>query len=388
MLNPVLQRALNELGTREHKPIELDSPVPIEELPTPALVIDRNAFSNNLAQMSRHVQTHDKGFRPHAKTHKCPEICRQQLAQGAVGVCAAKVSEAAVLVAAGVESILITSPLTTAAKVLVLRQLLETSDQLAVVVDSTAGLALLEEYLDASHQLGVMIDLDISMGRTGARENDLVLSLLARIEQHSALNFRGFQHYAGHVMHIHGWEKRRAKSLKLWDQVRERLNNMGVTYPVLTGGGTGTYNIDMEVPELTDIQVGSYVFMDEEYRQIGSATGERFDDFAVSLTLLCTAISQPSQQAITLDGGYKAMASETVMPVSDDLAETRFRFAGDEHGVLLSEAALQAVKLGQQVRLVTPHCDPTANLHDMYWIQEADGLIHSGWPISARGCSW
>ena len=163
---------------------------------------------------------------------------------------------------------------------------------------------------------------------------------------------------------------------------------MGVAYPVLTGGGTGTYNIDMEVPELTDIQVGSYVFMDEEYRQIGSATGDRFDDFAVSLTLLCTAISQPSQQAITLDGGYKAMASETVMPVSDDLAETGFRFAGDEHGVLLSEAALQAVKLGQQVRLVTPHCDPTANLHDMYWIQEADGLIHSGWPISARGCSW
>ncbi|NOX52249.1 MAG: DSD1 family PLP-dependent enzyme, partial [Gammaproteobacteria bacterium] len=115
---------------------------------------------------------------------------------------------------------------------------------------------------------------------------------------------------------------------------------------------------------------------------------DRFDDFEVSLTIACTTISQPMDGAITVDGGFKSMASDTVFPVPYDLAATKFRFAGDEHGVLISKESMQSVTLGQVIQLVTPHCDPTVNLHDYYWVQEEDGLIHSCWPVSARGCTW
>ena len=163
---------------------------------------------------------------------------------------------------------------------------------------------------------------------------------------------------------------------------------MGVEYDVLTGCGTGTYDIDTAVAEITDLQVGSYVFMDEEYRQIGGRDGPRFEDFEVALTVACAAISRPAPGALTVDGGYKSMASDTVAPAVDVLFDTRYRFAGDEHGILLSDTSLAGVKLGDVLRVVAPHCDPTANLHDRYWVLEPDGLVHGCWPISARGCSW
>ena len=128
--------------------------------------------------------------------------------------------------------------------------------------------------------------------------------------------------------------------------------------------------------------------MDEEYRQVETAQQTRFEDFEVALTVACSTISQPRQGAMTVDGGYKAFASDSVAPVSDELAQVTFHFAGDEHGVLVLPAGEQGLRLGQVVQFVTPHCDPTVNLHDYYWVQEADGMIHSCWPITARGCAW
>jgi D-serine deaminase-like pyridoxal phosphate-dependent protein len=139
---------------------------------------------------------------------------------------------------------------------------------------------------------------------------------------------------------------------------------------------------------MTDLQVGSYIFMDEEYRAIGSAEGERFNAFELSLSVACTTISQPQGTTITVDGGYKAFASDSVNPVCDDIPDVEFRFAGDEHGVLILAEGQQEIQLGQVIQFATPHCDPTVNLHEYYWIQEADGLIHSCWPITGRGCSW
>ena len=156
---------------------------------------------------------------------------------------------------------------------------------------------------------------------------------------------------------------------------------------VVTGGGTGTYDIDCDVPLVTDLQVGSYVFMDEEYRRIGSRSGARFDDFEVALTVAATAISQPRDGALTVDAGFKAFASDTVNPEPLDLPGTQYRFAGDEHGVLLLRTPTQEPLLGTVQRFVTPHCDPTVNLYDWYWICR-DGLVTELWPIAARGCSW
>ena len=157
---------------------------------------------------------------------------------------------------------------------------------------------------------------------------------------------------------------------------------------MVTGCGTGTFNIDCDVEVVTDLQVGSYVFMDQEYRLIGGEAGDLFDDFEVSLTVATTAISQPmGAKAVTVDGGYKVFASDSVNPEPLDVADSRFRFFGDEHGVLLLPEGSQQPTLGSLQRFITPHCDPTVNLHDAYWVHD-DDEVYSRWPISARGCSW
>lgn len=379
----------DQIRARPTTPLSLEQPIRIQDLPTPALVLERAVFDRNLARMAAHVESHDKGFRPHAKTHKCPEISKQQFAAGAVGICVAKVSEAVAQTGAGVDRVLITSPITTSGKAGILDRLCGEGHDLMIVVDSLAGLAQLKNEIAPEHRLQILIDLDVNMGRTGARDDRLIQTLIEAVNADPRFTFRGFQFYAGHVMHIEGFSARREASLGLWETVCRRIESFSDCNPeIVTGCGTGTYNIDIEVDLITDLQVGSFVFMDEEYRQIGGPDSDRFTDFDVSLTIATTTISQPMEGAITVDAGYKAMASDTVPAAVDELASTKFRFAGDEHGVLLSRESMQSVQLGDVIRLVSPHCDPTVNLHDYYWVLEDDGYVHDLWPITGRGCTW
>jgi len=277
--------------------LQLDEGVALAQLPTPALIINKPALQRNLVKMADYLAEHGKGFRPHAKTHKCPIIARMQLEAGAEGICVAKVSEAVVMVEAGVKPLLITSPITTDSKAAIVAELCQHSSELNIVVDSVAGLEVLAASIPQDLQLGVVIDLDVNMGRTGVRDVDLIKQLVERLDALPQLQFRGFQHYAGHVMHINGFAERREKSLALWAKISQRLDSLaaaGIRGDIVTGCGTGTYNIDVEVPAVTDLQVGSYIFMDEEYRQIGAPDQPRFEDFEVSLTVACTTISAPS----------------------------------------------------------------------------------------------
>jgi D-serine deaminase-like pyridoxal phosphate-dependent protein len=386
-----LSFVLEQVRARSPAAVMLADPLPVAELPTPALVLNRPALQRNIAKMSGFLAEHGKGFRPHAKTHKCPLICAEQINAGAVGVCVAKVGEAAAQIAGGVQQVLITSPVTTASKAAVVGELATVADDLSIVVDSTAGLQVMQQHLPQQANLGILIDLDIAMGRTGTRSVEKAAQLIDAVAADPRMTFKGIQHYAGHLMHLADFNERRAKSHELWQKVAElvaELASRGMHCDIVTGAGTGTYNIDVEVPILSDLQVGSYIFMDEEYRRVNSADGDRFNDFEVSLTVACTTISQPRRGTMTVDGGYKAFASDSVAPVSDELAGVEFHFAGDEHGVLVLPEGEQALRLGQVLQFVTPHCDPTVNLHDYYWVQEADGLIHSVWPITARGCAW
>jgi D-serine deaminase-like pyridoxal phosphate-dependent protein len=379
------------LRERRYDCLPFDEPVPLSQVPTPALLLDRNAFERNLRKMGEHLRSKGKGFRPHSKTHKCPLIARAQLDQGAVGVCAAKVSEALVLCHAGIDRVLITSPVTTIDKASLVAELAGAAPDLMIVVDSELGVARLEVAL-ADHEgaLKVLIDLDPRMGRTGVREQQDVVRLANRIAESQRLRLMGVQHYAGHVMHIEGHAARREASLKHWQRASEivaALRQQGFEMEIVTGGGTGTYDIDCDVGCVTDLQVGSYVFMDQEYLNIGSATGPINDDFETSLTVLTTAISQPASGAITVDAGTKGFASETVAPTCMDVAGSKFVFAGDEHGIVVLGEGSQQPLLGEKLQFVTPHCDPTVNLYDHYWVHQ-DGLVTELWPVTARGCSW
>ena len=388
-----IEFALDQAAARVSAPTTLRRPMGLDQLPTPALVLERAAMERNMRKMADHVHAAGKGFRPHSKTHKCPTIAKLQLQMGAVGICAAKISEAAIMLEAGIPSVLITSPIATPTKAQALNSLLGTYPdcELLLVVDSEQGLAALQEAIAPERRLGLLVDIDLSMGRTGTREVDTMLRLIDAVMNDVRFEFRGIQHYAGHLMHIEDYSKRRDKSLASWSRLDEfftALAGRGISPEIVTGGGTGTYDVDVAVERLTDIQVGSYIFMDEEYRVLASSGASRFEDFELALTVACSTISQPQSKTITVDGGYKAFASDSVNPVCDDLPGIEFRFAGDEHGVLILGEGQQEVRLGQVLRFAAPHCDPTVNLHDYYWILEDDGLVHSVWPISARGCSW
>jgi len=381
-----------------HRPlhaIEFDEPVALADVPTPALLLDELALSRNIARMAEFLKGHGKGFRPHAKTHKSPHVAALQLKAGAVGVCAAKVSEAIVLARAGIGPILVTSPITTRDKADLVAALVAGGARAQIVVDSALGAKVLDDAARARGvSIEVLIDIDPRLGRTGVRERDdavrLADSIASRRKQGGALQLVGVQHYAGQVMHIAGHALRREKSLKCWQSAVATcaaLRAAGHALSIITGCGTGTYDIDCEVDEITDMQVGSYVFMDQQYIDVGGRAGARLDDFEVALTVATTAISQPIRGMITVDCGFKGFASESIPPSALDLPGATYRFAGDEHGMVQLADGAQEPLLGQRITFVTPHCDPTVNLYDYYWVHR-NGYVHALWPVSARGCSW
>ena len=390
---PGVGEQLTELKLlRGWQPVPLTEPVPVNELPTPALIVDVAQLDANLQRMVDFLKARGKGVRAHAKMHKCPIVAHRQMALGAVGICAAKLAEAEILNAAGIADLLVTSPLSTRDKMQRAAALSQRSnDRAAFVVDDiecTAGLAA--EAISIGAVVAVVVDIDPDMGRTGVRGGDAVLRLVEFISKQRGLKFVGLQQYAGQVMHIKGHEERSKRSIAHWESafaIRQRVLDAGFAVGILTGGGTGSYDIDCDLPHITDLQVGSYAFMDEEYLQIGGRRGDRFDDFAPSLFVLASAISQPRSGAITLDAGYKSFAAETVPPVPTDMPGTKFRFAGDEHGILILDGNNTPPRLGDRIRLVTSHCDPTVNLYD-YLFPVVNGMVSELWPIAARGCSW
>ncbi|MGV0034851.1 MAG: alanine racemase, partial [Candidatus Azotimanducaceae bacterium WSBS_2022_MAG_OTU7] len=239
----------------------------------------------------------------------------------------------------------------------------------------------------------VFVDLDPGMGRTGIETGDKALQLVQHIGESKALNFSGLQMYAGNCMHIEGFSKRKGKYAHTMNKGIETLaliEQAGITVPVVSGGGTGTYNMESELGFINELQAGSYAFMDIEYRDIGGVIGgvdqARFLDFGVSLYVLVTAISQPQSRLITVDGGFKSFASDKMVPEFRDVEGVTFHWGGDEHGIVQLDNPSLNIQLGNKLPMLTPHCDPTVNLHDFYFPYR-DGLVHEIWPITARGFS-
>jgi 3-hydroxy-D-aspartate aldolase len=364
------------------------TPMPLAELPTPALLIDLSAFERNLRKMASHLAAKGVGLRPHAKTHKCAEIARRQLDAGAVGICCAKVSEAEALAAQGIGPILVTSPLATPDKAARLVALAKAEPRTLVVVDSPHGAGLLSKAATgAGITIGVLIDLDVGTKRTGIACGEVAVALARQVAALPGLKIHGVQAYAGHLMHVKGFEQRRQRSLDalaLAAQTRQAIEAAGIPCPIFTGGGTGTFDIDIEVPGITDLQCGSYLFMDEQYAVIGGPDSERLTAFEPALFVWSSAISQPVPGRITIDAGYKSLTNENVRPVPIDLAGVSYDWGGDEHGILEFEGE-SPLQLGDKTRVFIAHCDPTVNLFDTYHIVEGD-QVTAQWRVTARGC--
>jgi D-serine deaminase-like pyridoxal phosphate-dependent protein len=359
------------------------------DLPTPALVIDLDALTRNLDRMAAFYRGRPMLLRPHAKTHKSPIIAREQLARGAAGICVAKLREAEMMADAGISDILLTTGVVDEPRI---RRLVAIAAgcRLRVVTDHEANVDHLASAAAAAKvELGVLVDLNCGSNRSGLAPGDAAVSLAGRIARQKWLRFAGFQAFASHAMHVQGHAERRRAELEALDaavRTRQLAEKSGLDVEILSVGGTGTYDIDCDVPGVTEVQAGSYVFMDVMYRAVGGRTGEIFDDFEPALFILCTAISQPVRGEITVDAGYKASATDHQPPEPWGVGAVRYRWAGDEHGILSLDSPSREIRIGDRVLMVPGHCDPTVNLYDTYSVCSGDRLV-AQWPVAGRGMS-
>jgi D-serine deaminase-like pyridoxal phosphate-dependent protein len=327
----------------------------------------------------------------HAKTHKCAEIARRQIAAGAIGICVAKLGEAEALADAGIGSILITSPIVTERGIERLIALNARVGELMAVCDNpVVAERLAAAAVSNGRRLGLVVDIDPGMGRTGLPAGDNAAALVHAVACNRAFVFKGLQCYAGNLQHLESANERRAKSLSVLaelDRFCGRLRSEDIRPEIVTGAGTGTFDIDPDARILTEIQVGSYIFMDRQYNEVWEKSGA-VPPFATSLFLQTTVISANRAGLATTDAGFKAFATDAGSPViaSGAPAGSSYFFFGDEQGGIEYPSSDHGPRPGDVVTCAVPHCDPTVNLHDCYHLVRGD-RVEAIWPIEARGSS-
>nr|WP_157119038.1 DSD1 family PLP-dependent enzyme [Azohydromonas lata] len=355
----------------------------LAEVDTPALLLDLDAFERNLARMQAAADAAGVHLRPHAKAHKCPAVALAQMARGAVGVCCQKASEALPFLLAGVRDVHVSNELASPLKARALAQWARQA-RLSVCVDDAAQVdALAEATREAGSHLDVLVEIDIGQGRCGVADAAAVQRLLQRLAPHPQLSFAGLQAYQGGLQHLRSRDQRREQALRAAARAGEvvtALENAGVRCATVTGGGTGSVEWDLESGVYTELQPGSYAFMDRDYAD-NEAGALRFEH---ALFVATRVMSTAAGTHAVVDAGLKSLTLECGLPVlwpaDGALAYTQ---ANDEHG-LVDGAPLPA--LGSLLRLVPGHCDPTFNLHDEIVAFRGE-RVEAVWPVAARGLS-
>jgi 3-hydroxy-D-aspartate aldolase len=362
--------------------------LPIAEIPTPALMIDLDIFEKNLVTMRDACKASGRLCRPHGKAHKSPIIAKKQLDYGAHGQCAAKLGEAEVLVHGGIRDVLITAPVVGKRKIERLLALNAITPDIKVVADSAENLRDISAAAAAQHtKIKVLIDVNVGQNRTGVDLPGDAAALAQIIAKAPGLELVGIQGYGGSNQHIVGFENRRAIELLALERAvaaRRAVERAGFHVAILTVGGTGTYNIDTEIPEVTEIQPGSFIFMDSHYSSIGGREDARFADFGNSLSVYTTIISHPSKGRAITDGGNKALSTDESMPVPKGLTGVDYRPGGDEYGIIDLKEPNRPLNVGDKLEFIPGHCDTTVNLHNNFFAIRK-GLVEAVWPIEGRG---
>ncbi|MDO8910948.1 MAG: alanine racemase [Phenylobacterium sp.] len=347
-------------------------------IPTPAGVIDLDAFDRNVACMAARAKAAGLALRPHAKSHKCAALARRQLAAGAVGVCCAKLGEAEALSAAGIRGILITSSLAGAPSAARAAKLAGLDPDFAITVDHPDGATEIGQAAQAAGvTVRVVIDVDLGMGRTGVASVEQAVAVGAALAAQPSLKLIGVQGYGGHWQHMSGANARTAAvadGIGKLSEVASALRAQDHEITLMTGGGTGTFSADAAQGVLNEIQAGSYAFMDREYRE---ALGSDEDGtFETSLMVQGRVISANAERWVTVDAGLKAFATDgpDPEPLGEDWAGSKYRFFGDEHG-MVTRPKHRTVSRGDRVEFTAPHCDPTIDRYDLLHMVRGDVLV-------------
>jgi D-serine deaminase-like pyridoxal phosphate-dependent protein len=349
----------------------------LEDVDTPALVLDLSAFERNQRTLFDLVRNRVR-VRPHAKTHKCPEVARRQVAMGAVGACCQKVSEAEAMVEGGIADVLVSNEIVGARKLERLAALSRRA-KIGVCVDNPENLA---ELGNLGANLDVYIEIEVGMRRCGIAPGQPAVDLARRIVSFKSLRFAGLQAYQGRAQHIRSMEERH-RAIEVAAQhvqhTKRLLAQAGIPCPVVTGAGSGTFMLEVEAGVWDEIQPGSYAFMDADYaRNEWAAPLPRFEH---ALFVLSTVMSRPSAGVAIVDAGLKASSVDSGMPVVWHKKELKYTHASDEHGWV---EGTPSPALGEKLLLVPGHCDPTINLYDWYVVAR-DGFVVDLWQITARG---
>lgn len=358
----------------------------VRDVDTPALLIELDALESNIARMRARMSGTGVAFRPHSKTHKSTAIAALQLDAGAVGVCCQKVSEAEIMVAGGVRDVFVTNEIVGAPKLARLAALARHA-RVSVCVDALPNVA---ELADAAARCGttlhVLVELNVGANRCGVDRVDEVLPLARAIAARPALRFAGLQAYHGPAQHFRAREARRAAIEAASAKTREAVALLaadGLACAVIAGAGTGSHEFELASGLYTEIQAGSYVFMDADYGRNLDRDGRLVSEFEHALFVLATVMSGTAPGRRVVDAGTKALSTDSGMPVVHGLASVAYVQANDEHGRLeVSGNAVPAV--GEKIRIVPGHVDPTVNLHDWYVGVRRDH-VECLWPVSTRG---
>ncbi len=352
----------------------------IADIDTPALVLDLDRVEHNIDTMARFFAGLRAGLRPHFKTPKCAEIARRQLAAGAIGITCAKLGEAEVIADAGLEvSVLLANQVVGRVKVERLVALGQRLPELLFAVDAVEQIDAVEAAARGSGaRLGAVIEVDVGMKRCGTDAPAETVALAKRIAQ-GGVPYRGIMGYEGHAVLVPDEDKRKAlaeAAMTTLGEHREALEAAGLAPEIVSAGGTGTHDLSGRTPGVTEIQAGSYVFMDGAYQRVRS-------EFRPALTVLTTVVHRRGRMLIT-DCGMKALSQEFGMPRGATLPLECVGLS-EEHGhVLIDEGHELELAPGDRIALLPSHGDTTINLHESYHVVRGDE-VEAVWSIAARG---
>jgi D-serine deaminase-like pyridoxal phosphate-dependent protein len=359
--------------------------MPLAEVDTPCLMLELDPFERNLRRLPDSLRGRNVRLRPHAKSHKCPEIALRQMALGAVGVCCQKVSEAEALVAGGVPDVLIANEVVGTGKLERLADLARHA-HVAVCADDADNVRALDAAArGAGITLEVLVEIDVGAHRCGVQPGAPAVDLARRIASSGSLRFAGLQAYQGSAQHVRKVEDRREAIARAVQHVETTIGLLaaaGIDCPYVTGAGTGSYMFEASSSVYHELQAGSYIFMDADYAK-NEWTESGIPLFEHSLFVWTTVMSTPSRERAVVDAGLKASSIDSGMPRVADRPGVEFVKASDEHGVLELSGGAE-LRVGEKLKLIPGHCDPTVNLYD-WFVCMRNGRVEALWPITARG---
>lgn len=359
------------------------------DIQTPCLVLDLDALERNIRKMGDYAREHGMRHRVHGKMHKSVDVAKlQERIGGAVGVCCQKVSEAEVFARGGIRDVLVSNQVRDPRKIDRLARLPKLASDIIVCVDDVANVAELSEAAQRhGTELGVFVEIDCGAGRCGVTTTEAVVEIARAVRDAPGLTFKGIQAYQGAMQHLDAYEDRKSKldvAIATVKDAVEELKAEGLDPELVSGGGTGSYYFEANSGVYNELQCGSYAFMDADYGRILDEKGQRIDrgEWENAFFLLTQVMSHAKADKAICDAGLKAQSVDSGLPVIFGRDDVEYVKCSDEHGVIADPGGV--LKVGEKLRLVPGHCDPTANVHDWY-VGVRNGKVETVWPVSARG---